>query len=227
MLKVMTLFVKRPDMTRRQFRDYYEGNHVAMGLAANKYFGFTKYVRNHVVAAHASPPARAFPEFDAFSEYTFRDVEVAVKAQEYMLTPGGKALAEDELNFLDMSYHPSFGVQETLIAGSPRGVEAGLRGKVALVVARGEQASSAEFQEKVQAFARDFAQRHAGSFVRLTLDAALDTPAGRPPFDAILNLWTRPGAPEAPAQFRWPGASDRALVLEIESIEAATETLGL
>ncbi len=227
MLKVMTLFLKRPGMSRRQFRDYYEGNHVAMGLAANKYFGFTKYVRNHVVAAQASPPARAFPEFDAFSEYTFKDVDVAVKAQEYMLTPGGKALAEDELNFLDMSFHPSFGVQETLIAGAPRGVEPGLRGKVALVVARSANASSAEFQEAVQAYAKQFAQRHAGGFVRLTLDAALDTPAGRPPFDAILNLWTKPGAPEPPADFRWPGAVDSALVLEIESIEAATETLGL
>jgi len=227
MLKVMTLFVKRPDMTRRQFRDYYEGNHVAMGLAANKYFGFTKYVRNHVVAVHASPPARAFPEFDAFSEYTFKDVDVAVKAQEYMLTPGGKALAEDELNFLDMSYHPSFGVQETLIAGTARGVEAGLRGKVALVIARADKASSAEFQDSVLAFARQYAQAHAGSFVRLTLDAALDTLAGRPPFDAILNLWTKPGNPAAPTGFRWPGAADSALVLEIESIEAATETLGI
>ncbi len=227
MLKVMTLFLKRPDMTRRQFRDYYEGNHVAMGLAANRYFGFTKYVRNHVVGAHASPPARPFPEFDAFSEYTFKDVDAAVKAQEYMLTPGGKALAEDELNFLDMSYHPSFAVAETLIAGSPRVVEAGLRGKVAMVVARAEALSSAAFQESVQAYAQQFARAHAGAFVRLTLDAALDTPAGRPPFDAILNLWLKPGDVQVPTGFRWPGAGDAALVLEIESIEAATETLGL
>ena len=227
MLKVMTLFVKRPDMTRRQFRHYYEGNHVAMGLAANKHFGFSKYVRNHVVAAHASPPAGAFPEFDAFSEYTFRDVERAVKAQEYMLTPGGKALADDELNFLDMSYHPSFGVQETLIAGLPRAVEPGLTGKLALVVARGEDVSSAAFQDSVQAFAGQFARRHAGAFVRLTLDTALDTPAGRPPFDAILNLWSKPGDVQVPADFRWPRAEDAALVLEVESIEAATETLGL
>ncbi len=227
MLKVMTLFVKRPDMTRRQFRHYYEGNHVAMGLAANKYFGFSKYVRNHVVGVQPSPPAGAFREFDAFSEYTFKDVGCAVRAQEYMLTPGGRALADDELNFLDMGYHPSFGVQETLIAGAPRAVEAGLRGKVALVVARGAEVSAAGFLDSVQAFAQQFAQRHAGSFVRLTLDAALESPAGRPPFDAILNLWTRPGDVQVPPDFRWPGARDAALVLEIESIEAATETLGL
>jgi hypothetical protein len=79
----------------------------------------------------------------------------------------------------------------------------------------------------VQAFARQFAQRHAGSFVRLTLDAALDTPAGRPPCDAILNLWTRPGDVQVPAGLRWPQAEDSALLLEVESIEAATETLGL
>jgi hypothetical protein len=227
MLKVMTLFVKRPDMTRRQFRHYYEGNHVAMGLAANKHFGFSKYVRNHVVGALPSPPAGAFREFDAFSEYTFHDVNSAVKAQEYMLTPGGKALAEDELNFLDMGYHPSFAVQESLIAGAPRAVEAGLRGKIALVVARGDDVPAAGFQQKVQEFAQRFAQRHAGSFLRLTLDAALETPAGRPPFDAILNLWTQPGDVAVPPDLRWPGAKDAALVLEIESIEAATETLGL
>jgi hypothetical protein len=227
MLKVMTLFVRRPDMTRRQFRHYYEGNHVAMGLAANKYFGFSKYVRNHVVGALPSPPARPFAEFDAFSEYTFKDVDSAVKAQEYMLTPGGKTLAEDELNFLDMSYHPSFGVQETLIAGAARAVEAGLRGKIALVVARGADVPAAGFLESVQAFAEQFARRHAGSFLRLTLDAALESPAGRPPFDAILNLWTRPGDVQVPPDFRWTGTQDAALVLEIESIEAATETLGL
>ena len=51
--------------------------------------------------------------------------------------------------------------------------------------------------------------------------------AGRPPFDAIVNLWGKPGSPDAPADFRWPNAADSALVLEIESIEAATETLGL
>jgi len=227
MLKVMTLFLRRPGMTRRQFRHYYEGNHVAMGLAANKHFGFSKYVRNHVVGAQSSPPAQPFPEFDAFSEYTFEDVERAVKAQEYMLTPGGKALAEDELNFLDMSYHPSFGVQETLIAGAPRGVEPGLRGKLALVVARGAAVPAQGFLQSVEAFAQQFAQWHAGSFVRLTLDAALESPAGRPPFDAILNLWPQPGDVGVPAEFRWTGAADAALVLEIESIEAATETLGL
>jgi hypothetical protein len=225
MLKVMTLFVKRPDMTRRQFRDYYEGNHVAMGLAANKHFGFSKYVRNHTVAAHASPPAQALREFDCFSEYTFPGVEQAVKAQEYMLTPGGKALAEDELNFLDMSYHPSFGVTETLIAGVPRGVEPGLAGKVALVLSRGGSSDASGFQAAVQRFARDYAERHRGAFVRMVLDSAVETAAGRPAVDAVLSLWTPPGRPGAPDDFRWPGSGDAALAVEIECIEAATEVL--
>ncbi|MBS0579292.1 MAG: EthD domain-containing protein [Proteobacteria bacterium] len=227
MLKVMTLFVKRPDMTRRQFRDYYEGNHVAMGLAANKHFGFSKYVRNHTVATLASPPAQALREFDCFSEYSFPDVDQAVKAQAYMLTPGGKALAEDELNFLDMSYHPSFGVTETLIAGAPRGVEPGLTGKVALVLARGEGSDAASFQAAVQRFSQEYAQAHRGAFVRMVLDSAVETPAGRPAVDAVLSLWTPPGRPGAPEDFRWPGKGDAAIVVEIECIEAATEVLGL
>jgi EthD domain len=227
MLKVMTLFLKRPDLTRRQFRDYYEGHHVAMGLAANKYFGFTKYVRNHVVAASPSAPARPFAEFDCFSEYTFRDVDAAVEAQKFMLTPGGKALAEDELNFLDMSYHPSFGSSETLIAGVPRRVDVGITPKWALVLARGEGIGAAEFLSSIEAFARGFAQQRPETFVRLVLDAPLDGPAGRPPFDAILSLWPTPGLTQAPVEFRWPQARDRALVLALESLEAAPETLGL
>jgi hypothetical protein len=227
MLKVMTLFLKRPDLTRRQFRDYYEGHHVAMGLAANKYFGFTKYVRNHVVGASPSPPARLFPEFDCFSEYTFRDVDAAVEAQKFMLTADGKALAEDELNFLDMSYHPSFGSAETLIAGAPRGVDVGVTRKWALVLSRGEGIDAAEFLGSVQEFARGYAHRHPETYVRLVLDAPLDGPAGRPPFDAILSLWPKAGVTQEPAQLRWPRARDQALVLALESLEAAPETLGL
>src|SRR5579863_3044746 len=194
MLKVMTLFLKCPDLTRAQFRDYYEGHHVAMGLAANKYFGFTKYVRNHVMAATPSPPARPFPEFDCFSEYTFRDVDAAVEAQKFMLTPDGKALAEDELNFLDMSYHPSFGSAETLIGGAPRGVDTGVTRKWALVLSRGEGIGAEQFLASVQEFARGFARQHAAMFVRLVLDAPLDGPAGRPPFDAMLSLWPKAAA---------------------------------
>lgn len=227
MLKVMTLFLKRPDLTRAQFRDYYEGHHVAMGLAANKYFGFTKYVRNHVVAASPSPPARPFPEFDCFSEYTFRDVDAAVEAQKFMLTPGGKALADDELNFLDMSYHPSFGSAETLVAGVPRTVDAGTTRKWALVIARGEGIDAPEFLRSVEAFAGSFAQEHPETFVRLILDAPLDGPAGRPPFDAILSLWPRAGVTQAPPAFRWQHARDQALVLALECLEAAPETLGI
>ncbi len=227
MLKVMTLFLKRPDLTRAQFRDYYEGHHVAMGLAANKYFGFTKYVRNHVVGANPSPPARAFPEFDCFSEYTFRDVDAAVEAQKFMLTPGGKALADDELNFLDMSYHPSFGSAETLVAGVPRGVDVGTTRKWALVIARGAGIDGPEFVRSIEAFARNFAQEHPQTFERLVLDAALDGPAGRPPFDAILSLWPKAGVTQAPPAFRWQNTRDQALLLALESLEAAPETLGI
>jgi hypothetical protein len=227
MLKVMTLFLRRPDLTRRQFRDYYEGHHVAMGLAANKYFGFTKYVRNHVVAAGPSAPARPFPEFDCFSEYTFRDVDAAVEAQKFMLTPGGKALAEDELNFLDMSYHPSFGSNESLIAGTPRGVDVGMTRKWALVLARGEGIEAEEFLASVEAFARGFARRHPEAFARLVLDAPLDGPAGRAPCDAILSLWPKTDSAQAPVGLLWPEARDQALILGIESLEAAPETLGL
>ena len=104
MTKIVTLFLRRADLTRAQFRQHYEVRHVPMNLAANRYFGFHKYVRNHVVGAE--PGLLPLPEFDAFTEFSFRDLSKAVDAQAFMATPDGKALADDELNFLDMGYHP-------------------------------------------------------------------------------------------------------------------------
>lgn len=228
MTKVITIFVRRPDMTREAFRDYYEGHHVPRGLAANVHFGFHKYVRNHVVSAKPSFPARAIPEFDAYAEFSFRDMGNAVGAQAFLASPEGKSLSQDELNFLDMTYHPSFSVEETLIAGEPRGVDIGIVRKKVLVLKRDPSTTAKEAANRVRNFAEAYAQRYAGGILRLTLDSAEDSPAGAPPFDAILTMWPKPtGAGPALDGLRWPEQDFQSSILDIETRESPPEMLGL
>lgn len=226
MTKVVTLFLRRPDLTRAQFRDHYETRHVPMGLAANRYFGFHKYVRNHVVGA--APGLVPLREFDAFTEFSFRDLSKAVDAQAFMATPDGKALAQDELNFLDMSYHPSFAVTEDLVAGAPRDVDQGLVRKQALVLKRGGTMAPEIAADRITRFATDYAARFGDELLRLTLDRAQESPAGTPPFDALLTLWPSPRTSEqALLAFRWPDAEFGSLMLDIETVEASPELLGI
>jgi uncharacterized protein (TIGR02118 family) len=222
MTKIVTVFLKRADMTRQQFRDYYEGHHVKMGLAANKYFGFHKYVRNHVVGAHGADPG-----FDCLTEFYFHDMSKAVGAQAFMKTPAGKAISEDELNFLDMTYHPSFEVQEHIVAGAPRMVDVGLTRKVIMALKRNPAVAADTFSTQLERFAKNYAREHAGGFSRLMLDTASEGPAGRPPFDALLTLWPDKDSAAAIEAFRWPATDAWSTVVDIESIEAAPETLGM
>jgi hypothetical protein len=55
----------------------------------------------------------------------------------------------------------------------------------------------------------------------------LKLPPGPHPLDAIVTLWVKAGTTGMPLDLRWPGAKDAAIVIDIESIEAATQTLGL
>ena len=228
MAKVITFFLRAPGLTRAAFRDHYERVHVPMGLAANPYFRFKKYVRNHVVAAR--PGARALPmrELDAFSEFSFHDMSRAVDAQAFMRTPEGKALAEDEPNFVDMTDHPSFSAQEELIAGTPRDLDRGVTAKTVLILKRAEAVQAAEAAERIRRFAQAYARDHAGEMLRLVLDIAEESPAGAPPVDAILTLWPSAQTTAATlAAFRWPGSDFASAVLDIETIEEPPEKLAL
>jgi uncharacterized protein (TIGR02118 family) len=218
MTKIVTVFRRRAQDTRAQFRDYYEGHHVAMGLAANRHFGFTKYVRNHVVG---DAVAGQEPGFDCLTEFTFGGIEQAVKAQAFMLTPEGKALAEDELNFLDMSHHPSFAVEETVLIGPPRTVDPGMVTKYLLAV--GPMQGSQALTEGVNALLQALPRR---SVHRLTLDRAEAGPAGDPPFAALLTLWPA-GDGAAPAEFCWSLHGDWWTLLKIDSLEAPPDILNL
>jgi uncharacterized protein (TIGR02118 family) len=219
-IKILTVFVRRPDLTREGFRSYYEGHHVKLAMQHVKRFGFRKYVRNHVVG-----PAGAEPGFDCLTEFFFESLEQAGSSVGFMNSPEGKIFAEDELNFLDMSRHPSFELAENVVAGPPRAVDPkGLR-KHALVLTRAPGRSAEDFARSAREHAAALARRNAGAIHRLMLDLAVQGPGRVPPWDAALVLW--PADPGARAEWlRWPDPSDRAVFVELESLEEPPELLG-
>jgi hypothetical protein len=220
LVKILTVFVRRTDLTREEFRDYYEGHHVKRAMEHVGEFGFRKYVRNHVVG-----PPGVEPGFDCLTEFFFRSLEDAGSSVGFMASPAGRWFALDELNFLDMSHHPSFELAEHVVAGPPRAVDAkGVR-KHALVLARGTGRSAEEFARGAFEHARALARGHAGEIHRLMLDVAVQGPGREPPWDAMLVLW--PADPHSRAEWlRWPDPSDRAVRVELESLEEPPELLG-
>lgn len=219
LVKILTVFVRRPDLTREAFRSHYEKRHVPRAMEHVAHFGFRKYVRNHVVG-----PDGVEPGFDCLTEFFFRSLEDAGSSVGFMSSPEGRWFAEDELNFLDMSHHPSFELAESVVAGPPRGVDPkGVR-KQALVLARAPGKSAEEFSRAAREHARTLARANAGRIHRLMLDLAVQGPGHEPPWDALLALW--PADPHARSEWlRWPDASDRAVFVELESLEEPPELL--
>jgi uncharacterized protein (TIGR02118 family) len=213
------VFVRRPDLSRKAFRDYYEGHHVKLAMEHVAEFGFHKYVRNHVVG-----PEGVDPGFDCLTEFFFESAEQAANSAGFMATPEGRIFAEDELNFLDMSRHPSFELVEHVLHGPPRGVDPkGLR-RQALVLTRAAGKGPEAFARTAVEHARALASRHAGEIGRLMLDLSVQGPGREPPWDAILWLWPAVAGART-GWLRWPEASDRAVAVELESLEEPPELL--
>ncbi len=221
MLKIVTVFLRRPDLSRAAFRSYYEGHHVPLALTHARDFGFLKYVRNFITGSLGDPPG-----FDCLTEFWFESPDAAAASMGFMSTAEGKALADDELNFLDMSFHPSLAVEERLIAGPARGIDGRHTTKTAIAMKRAGGIAADAFPSAVEAFGRTLADAHTGSLHRLTLDLVL--PGGpTPPFDAILTAWPLEGT-ILPASFiASPEIAAWCSVLTLDSTEEPPGVLGL
>lgn len=220
MIKVLTVFKRRGDLSVAAFRDYYEGHHVRLALQHVHHFGFRKYLRNHVVGSGGDAPG-----FDCLTEFYFESPEQAMQSQGFMVTPEGKLFADDELNFLDMGYHPSFGLLEEVLAGPPRGVDPTPTHKRMWVMRRPAAVDAETFAGRVRQWALAWADRHAAAVRRVTLDTAIAGQLGTPPFDTLVTLW--PASSDLPAVDAGGVGAGWMTVLDVEAIEATPAQLGL
>ena len=107
MTKSLALLPRRADFSRAQFQDYYETRHATLAI---RYFGFTKYVRNHL-SSHENIG------FDTISEFWSDDI---VKLAGLMQTEVGEILRADERRFMDRDQIRSGASTESLVAGAAR-----------------------------------------------------------------------------------------------------------
>ncbi len=179
--KAIALMPRRADLTREQFRRYYETRHTPLAL---RYFRFRKYVRNHLLAA---------PDigFDCVSEFWPRRTEATFAL---MHTAVGDRMREDERQFTDQPRIVSGRCEEIRLAGEPRADdETGTR-KLALLLRTTLDAAT------LAGSLRAWAAGRAAPVGRATLDSLVGLPHPAFPCDAILWLY----AVEAEAEPRLP-----------------------
>ncbi len=168
-MKTIALFRRRPELTREQFRDYYETTHAPL---AARHAPFTKYARSHLVSTDDVG-------FDALTEF-WRDTPVPAPS------PVKSATQEDGDRFIgNVRLYAT--AEERLIAGAPREFEPGPVRRYALMLTRPPDIAEAAFITFVNNWAlRLFA---GNSLTRVTLDIVHPFPGGTFPADAIVSLW--------------------------------------
>jgi len=102
-ITIHALLVRRADLSRAQFRAYYDNQHRALfervtppGVRA----GIVRYVQHHAVERSA---AEQDSPWDCITEMGFADAAALRSWGVWYAGDGGAVLRDDELNFMDNS----------------------------------------------------------------------------------------------------------------------------
>ncbi len=117
MIKMVMCLRRHPNMTRRQFQDYWLNQHGPFFQKNAGDMRAKKYVQSHTVDTPLNEGMRSSrgmqPEYDGVAEVWFESEEDLMEA---MSSLGGQklsaALLEDEGNFIDHSKSSAFLVRE-------------------------------------------------------------------------------------------------------------------
>jgi hypothetical protein len=110
-VKTLALIVRRPDLSRAEFRDHYEEIHAPLAVRT-LLEGTTRYVRHHLredLFGHAA--------FDVVTAFWYRDSAAAVEIMRRTETPAGDPIRRDELTFMDKAANTFFAVTEQVVFG--------------------------------------------------------------------------------------------------------------
>lgn len=124
MIKTIGLMCRKEGITPDEFRRHYEDIHAP--LALNLLPMIKGYVRNHVVEV----PGGVHPGMDCITEFWFDSVEDALEVVEFVDSPPGHAIREDEQTFIDSSKTISYLVEERVSELKGDGSVAGARAMV-------------------------------------------------------------------------------------------------
>ena len=187
--KSIILVNRRDGLTREQFRGHYEQIHVPLAL---EWFGFAKYVRNHVVSEGAS--------FDCLAEFWPHDPAQVGRAAQAAVD----IFAEDDALFMRPERRAGL-VDEAHLAGPPRIFDPPRTAKTIFLLTGSDP-------QALAAWAR--AEVDCGRALRITVDRPRPG-AGNLGEIAIVHVWTGDRRVTAP-----PGATEGATVFASDTAEA-------
>lgn len=106
-VKIIALLAKRSDISRSQFREHYENNHVP--LARGVFEGWPGYVRNHIDKVC---PQQAL-NFDVLTMFWYRDLLHLQSTVELLNGETGQVIRADEHKFMSKATNRYYQVVES------------------------------------------------------------------------------------------------------------------
>ena len=112
-IKVIGLLKRRPDLTHAEFSDYWFSRHHPLGQAIVPPEALSAgYVQNHALQL-----GRGEAPYDAVAELVFEDHAAMQRWTAWYNSDAGKALRDDELNFMDVSRRLVIVTDERVLRG--------------------------------------------------------------------------------------------------------------
>jgi hypothetical protein len=204
-MKTIVLFQRRPELTPAQFQDYYETRHAPLAV---QHIQFSKYVRNYLITPAA--------EFDVLSEFWLADPNAAAALS---ASAAGATLKADEARFMRAERFAA-SAEETLLAGPPRGVEAGQVQKYIVMFQSRAGISEPDFAAAIQTWGQQLAADLTPA--RVTADIVKPLGNGSFPADAIVSIWPG-GSFDAGKLQAWPNAVESARTLTVAACETPSD----
>ena len=119
MLKLTFALVRRPDLTREQFQDYWLNTHGPLVASVRDALRIRRYVQLHSLPPDASAAlreTRGGPEgFDGVAQLWWDSFEDMASAEPHAAQAAGALLLEDEKRFIDLSRSPLWWGHEHVI----------------------------------------------------------------------------------------------------------------
>lgn len=119
MLKLTFALVRRPELTREQFQDYWLNTHAPLVASVRDDLRIRRYVQLHSLPLEASAAlrdVRGGPDgFDGVAQLWWDSFEDMASAEPQAARAAGALLLEDEKRFIDLSRSPLWWGHEHVI----------------------------------------------------------------------------------------------------------------
>lgn len=208
MFNNLALIVRRPDTSRREFRDHYEDIHAPLALPFME--GLQSYLRNHVQLALDGVE----PEFDVVSQFAYESLEVASRMQGVLASEAGQVILDDEATFMHQAKNTFFAISDAtrVVEGN---ASAGAFVKVAAAAKAPAGADAAAYRA---GFANETLApllQSGPKVLRCESHDVLGGPHGSP-YDSVAFIWFAADGFDAATLARWKPEASASFLLQVE-----------